>query len=256
MLNTTISNITKKRLLRTLIVTTAILFSLSCFVLSPLYTYMCADILFAATAMPEIIEIIIDITDIVTYALCFATIVYSIFKFSLKGSVSMLVSYGIAVFLKYSANLVVTFIFDGSVSPSSAVYVLLYFALDMIILLTVALSTASIFRKYNEKRNITKKANNALGKATPSIEEELFGGNKLFVRANPLHRSALLTGIVLSAIKIVTRILFDIAYGAPTTLADALWMIAYYVSDILIAVIVYAISVYMFTHFNSKEQKV
>ena len=180
---------------------------------------------------------------------------YSVFKFSLVGSVRIIIIYCVAVFLKYAANLGITLIFDGKVSAETVVYVLAYFALDSIILLAIALITASTFKKYNERRAITKKANNAIGKATLSVEEELFGGNRLFVLSNPLHRSALFTGIILSAIKIVSRILFDIAYGAPKTLSDALWMIAYYISDILIAIIVYAISLYMFTHFNEKEQK-
>ena len=248
-------NNTKKRLMRTLVAVTVLLFSLSCFILAPLYTYMCADILFAATAMPDIIKLLIDIIDVISYALCFSTIIYSIFKFSLVGSVRIIIIYCVAVFLKYAANLGITLIFDGKVSAETVVYVLAYFALDSIILLAIALITASTFKKYNERRAITKKANNAIGKATLSVEDELFGGNRLFVLSNPLHRSALFTGIILSAIKIVSRILFDIAYGAPKTLSDALWMIAYYISDILIAIIVYAISLYMFTHFNEIEQK-
>ncbi len=249
------SNKTRKRLSRTLIISAAILFSLISFVLSPLYTYTCSDVLYAVTALPEIIEIVIDITEVVAYAVCFATIIYSIFKFSLGSSVKLMVTYCAAVFLKYTANLIISFIWDGAVSTPDFVYVFVYFALDAVILLTIVAFSSSFIRKYHEKRTVTKKSNNTLGKATPSIQEELFDGKKIFILSNPLHRSALAAGIVLSAIKIVTRILFDISLGAPTSVSDTLWMITYYVSDILIAIIVYAISVYMFTHFNAKEQE-
>ena len=252
--NSTISDNISKRLLRTLVATAALLFSLYCFILAPLYTYMSADVLFSVTVIPEIIKIIMDIIDVLSYSLCFSTIIYSIYKFSLSGSVRLMIVYCAAVLLKYAANVGATFIFDGKVSLETASYVVVYFTLDAAILLTVALIAAGIFKKYKENRAYLKKANNALGKATPSVEDELFGGSKLFVRSNPLHRSALWTGIILSLIKILSRLLFDIAYGAPSSAADALWMITYYISDILITVIVYAISLYLFTHFHSKEQ--
>ena len=134
-------NNTKRRLMRTLVSVALLLFSLSCFLLAPLYTYMCADILFATTALPEIIKLLIDIIDVVSYSLCFSTIIYSIFKFSLRGSVRLMAIYCTAVFLKYAANVGVTLIFDGKVSPETAIYVPAYFALDAIILLTVAFFT-------------------------------------------------------------------------------------------------------------------
>jgi len=72
----------KKRLLRILIVSCTVLFSLYCFVLAPLYTHMCADIVFAVTVLPEILKFIIEIVDIIAYAVCFAAIIYSIYRYT------------------------------------------------------------------------------------------------------------------------------------------------------------------------------
>ena len=75
--NSTISDNISKRLLRTLVATATLLFSLYCFILAPLYTYMSADVLFSVTVIPEIIKIIMDIIDVLSYSLCFSTIIYS-----------------------------------------------------------------------------------------------------------------------------------------------------------------------------------
>lgn len=246
---------TKKRLSMTLICSTAILFSLTSFVLAPLYTYTCSDVIFSVTVLPEIIEIIMDIIDVVTYAICLSTIIYSIFKFSFKGSLHLGAIYCTAVFLKYTANLVLTFIFDGTIGFNDFLYVIIYFIMDEIVLLLVSALSSSFIRKYYEKKALTEKANNRLGIKNVTTQEEVFNTSKIFSRKNPLQASALTMGVILSIIKILSRIRYDIYIGAPASVADAMWMSAYYLSDLLIIPIAYAIAWLMVSRFEKKEQE-
>ncbi len=244
----------RKRLFCTLLISSAVFLVLSSIILTPLYIYACSDVVYATTAIPEILEIVIDIVDVMAYAVCFSVIIYSIFKFSLKSSVRLILVYCAYVFLKYLANLVISSIVDGVFSPSDVIYVLIYLALDIILLALILTIAIAFMRRYYENRSVIEKANNTLEKKTPSVHEDLFAAKKFFSPKNPLQCAALVTGIILSAAKILSRIRYDIYIGAPTSLADTMWMIAYYASDILIAIIVYAISLYMFAHFEAKEQ--
>lgn len=252
-LNADTTRISRKRLLLTLIVASAVFFALSSLILSPLYIYTCSDVLYATTALPEIIDIVIDIVDVAAYAVSFSIIIYSIFKFTFKKSLGLIFVYISFVILKYLANLIITSISDGVFSPDEAIYVLIYLVLEFILFGIVLILPSILIPNYYAKRAVIEKANAKLGKKTPSVHEELFTSKKFFSTKNPLHLSALVTGIILSVAKISTRILFDMYIGLPTSFADAAWMIAYYVSDILIALIVYAISLYIFAHFEAKE---
>jgi hypothetical protein len=66
--------------------------------------------------------------------------------------------------------------------------------------------------------------------------------DKLLYFKEPFNRAILSIGIVLSAIKIVTRLLYDISYGTPSSLVEILWMVFYYSLDMLICPIVYLVS--------------
>ena len=75
-----------KKISLTLIVCAAIFFSLQTFILNPLYVYTSSDVLFSTTPLPEIIGILNDVSYPLGYALCFASVTYSIFKFSFARS--------------------------------------------------------------------------------------------------------------------------------------------------------------------------
>ena len=60
---------------------------------------------------------------------------------------------------------------------------------------------------------------------------------------NPLLRSALKTGILILAIKLATRIVNDIMYGAPTSVGEVILMAVYYLSDVIYGAVAYIIIV-------------
>ena len=60
-------------------------------------------------------------------------------------------------------------------------------------------------------------------------------------------------GILMGSVHMLTRIIYDIFYGLPTTLADMLWMITYYLSDIVTAFIMYVVALFIFMKHNDKH---
>ena len=237
----------------TLILSAVIFFSLQAFIFNPLYVYTSSDVLFSTTPIPEILGIFNDIAYPLGYALCFACVSYSIFKFSLSRSAKPIIILSVAFLLRYVVNYAVSSVAEGGFKfddiPQS---VLIPFGLDMILFVIICAIVCARIKKYYEAYVTVQKANMTLGKKTPSIHEDVFVGQKIISRGNPLHYSAAITGILLSAIKILTRLRYDIAFGLPSGPADTIWMIAYYISDILIAVLVYAASLLIFSYLERK----
>jgi hypothetical protein len=77
--------------------------------------------------------------------------------------------------------------------------------------------------------------------------------DKLYTSSNPLQKASLLTGILLASIKVLTRVVYDIGYGAPTSILDLLRMIVYYLSDVLICVVIYLVSLLLIMYFDKKD---
>lgn len=239
----------------TLILSAVIFFSVQAFILNPLYVYTSTNVLFSTTPLPEIIGILNDISYPLGYALCFACVTYSIFKFSLSRAKKPIIILSAAFLLRYVANYVISSIIEGGFRFSEIpAAVILPFGLDMLLFAIVGVIVSVRIKKYYKAYEQILKANITLNKKTPSIHEDVFEGQKIISLKNPLHHSAALTGIVLSATKILTRIRFDIAHGAPSGAADAIWMIAYYISDLLIAVLVYATSLLVFSYLERKTK--
>ena len=243
----------EKKISLTLIVCAAVFFSAQAFILNPLYVYTSSDVLFSNTPLPEIIGILNDISYPLGYALCFAAVTYSIFKFSFARSKRPIIILSLAFFLRYVANYIIASITDGgfrfSDIPSS---VLLPFGLDMLLFAIICAIVYTRIKNYYKDYVLMQKANITLGNKTPSVHEDVFVDQKIISLKNPLHYSAALTGAVLAITKILTRIRFDLSVGAPTTLADTIWMIAYYLSDIMIAALVYAASLLIFSYLERK----
>ncbi len=245
--------IAQKRICTALVILALAFFFLQTFIINPLYVYTSSDVVFAVTPIPEILDIIGDIADPVGYALCFAAVVYSVFKFSVSRSTKPIVILCVTFFIKWMANYAVSSIADGMITLSDIKYPIIYFIFDMLIFTAVCIAASVKSKRYHEQRAEIQKSNSVLGKRTPSVHEEIFEGKKILSFKNPLHFSAFFTGALLSAVKILTRIIYDINLGAPTSVGDALWMITYYASDVLILVLVYAVSLLLFSYFEKRD---
>ena len=172
------------------------------------------------------------------YAVCFSAFIYSVDKLGTKHSFALVVTYCVAVLLRYIANVIVQTFLDGvfpsfrDLSPAS--WGCLF---DILIALAVILIAHLCFK------NIGK--NKAKNACLPF--------EKLYESSNPLQKASLLTGILLASIKVLTRVIYDIGYGAPTSILDLLRMIVYYLSDVLICVIIYLASLLLIMYFDKKN---
>lgn len=224
----------KKKLSIILTVSISAVFLLSTLLLSPLLIITSSDVIYQGTLWPDLIELLIGICDISAYAIGFSVIIYSIYRLSSREAIRSIVIYCTAVLLKYTVNIVVTTLFESRFDISYLAWPVLYFFFDLIIVFCVYFIARASF------------------KSTGSFQKDLLPFNTFFSSHNPLQVSVLKVGVLLAAIKIATRLVYDFSYGLPQDIIDALWMLAYYISDILICIVVYLISLLIFIKLNKK----
>ena len=232
----------KKRLMFYIILSTAILFGISCFLLSPLYVIMSSDVLFQGNILIDLINIFNQISYILVYAVCFSTIIYSLYHFNTKSSILLIAVYCIAVLLRYIINIIVQAIIDGAFPLITELSPVLYnYILELITVFGVVVIAHLVFYTKKDEKKGRKK---------------FLPFSKFYSHSNLLQRSSLYVGIFLAILKIITRIVYDLGYGAPTDIYDLLRMITYYISDLLICLIIYLLSLLVIINIDKKIQSI
>jgi len=233
----------KKIYLRLMTVAVAILYVAS-LLLGFVYSSVSNNIVYMNSALMYVLEIGLQLLDLALYAVAFSFFVFATQRYGFRASVPFFISYTVLTVLRRILSLVLELLLSGAVGADDFVSIGVYFLLDMVTCAVVLGIIAYEFKKYNAYLAEWKKAQRALGKddAPPA----LCPFEKLYSRANPLQVCALKIGVLLSAVKILSRIIFDIYYGAPTTFSEVLIMVIYYLSDILIGVLVYAAMFWIF----------
>ena len=241
-MNNTFSNdntkATRKRLRLCVILTTLVLFGLSCFLLSPLYVSLSSNIVYSDSFITDLVNLINNIFYIAVYAICFSAFIYSVYKCTARRSVSLVIVYCVAVLLRYMANVVVQTFTDGVFPMLEDLYpTLLAYLFDLITAFAVLLIAHLSIKEIH----------------TAKTSRSYLPFDKLYTSSNPLQKASLLTGILLASIKVLTRVVYDIGYGAPTSILDLLRMIVYYLSDVLICVVIYLVSLLLIMYFDKKD---
>ena len=252
-MNTDIAKKSKKRVMLTFALPTLILFALSSFLIKPLYIGASSDVIYTDTVLVPILEILITIVDNLAYAVCFAGIIYSIFKFTLKKSFGAIsVSFGI-FFFKYLSAFVMDSLSYGYIETTDILLNLLYLAIDTVKLLLIVFLSNGAIKRYYKNRAESEKAHAVLGKRLVGIKEELFDKKAILSFSNPLHCSAFISAIVILSTEIISETRYYIVMGFFNSFASAMWMLTDYISDIIIATVIYALSLLIFSHFYKKD---
>ena len=208
----------KKKLFLYLLVTASILYSLISLVLSPITLSVSSNVVYSYTVLPDILILLTDVLNLIALSVCSAIIIYSIVKLGMTSSTSLIATYVAAVFLKYTADMVISYLLLKSVEPSLITSYAAAFLIDLILTLIIAFIAYSVHRK-----------------------KEAF------------KAAAVKSGVVVALSKIFSRAIYDISYGPPADLSDFLWMILYYLFDIIVGVIFILISMLIFKHLTKKD---
>ncbi len=175
-------------------------------VLTPIYSLICANILYSETFLPAALEILIEISRFVIWCHIFSFIIAA-GKREKKESAGIFAVTTVIIFLRYTASVIITALFYNPISASDILYAAENYAFDLLQIGCV-LIVSNIF-------------------------------SKIISKISPQAFSAASAAFIVSAVRITVRIVFDIGYGAPDSPNEILLMAVYYMSDILYGVILF-----------------
>ena len=187
-------------------------FLLMTFGFNLLYNICNSDIILYTSILPEILTVLIDLCEVAVYAVSFSIILFALFL--RMPSVGLVWLYVSASFFRRICDLAVALILNHSLNMGDVFLNGLYFLFDVLLVWGLFWIAHVRAQRYYKRLVLKSKASALFGSqesapALPEIEA-LYPFKKIYSKENPLQGCALTVSIILSAVKVFDRILFDI----------------------------------------------
>ena len=248
-----------KRLFLTMLIGCGGLFAVLSFGLTLAYLACNNNIVLFQSALPEILDVFRELIEFLAWALALVLISYaSLFCGSNKTAVRLLFLLSGLLLVRRIFDLCAILLINHRISMHEDLfYNLFYWIFDLVLVLISWLLISSTIKAYLRRRTVTGKARALFGADTKFIisTEEVYPFGKCFSKTNPLQACFLKNAILFSASKILSRLIFDLDYGAPEGLGDLLLMFFYYLSDLIFGLIFYLFCILIFRIVIFKTQK-
>ncbi len=231
-------------------------------VLAPLYLESINNIGFGFDFLPDILDALMLLCHLASFFVGYAIISYSFFRFSPKKSLPAIFIFVGTTAYKYILNLVAGWLlFDGIPTKTSEINLALLSVSSNIVLellqhAIVIIICYVIIRKALPAYFLKEKQMRKIGDEKFDLRECVFPFTEVYSSKNPLQRSALYSALIITALQIAQLLIHDIFVGGlPSSLPDALWMIAYYVGSVIVGALCYLFMILVITRLDSHELK-
>ena len=223
------------------------------------YLFCNNNIILFQSILPDVIDIVREITEILVWALALTLISYAIFFRLPKSIIQCLCFLLIGLLLLHRIfELVMVLIVYGSLDLYNDILENIFYLIgDLLLVLITYLLASSTAKAYYRRRAIKTKAKSLFENDTSIdvTQEDFYPFKKIFDKANPLQVCLLKIAILFSAIKLLSRLLFDIGVGAPDGFGEFLIMFAYYLSDLIFGIVFYVLAILIFHRLFAKINK-
>lgn len=219
-------------------------------VCTPVYLWASNDILIKSSAFSLVWDTVMSACNYLFYWIALAMLIYALHRFDLADCRSFFLAFAAISIVRYFANHIAGSIVMGFQSVNSFFedylpYILIDVLLDWIIMGIAVGIVWGILKKQLYPQN---------GDRFSLLSTQL-PLERLFDLHGTLGRSTLLVAIVPSAFHMLSRVIYDLAHGAPTGLADLLWIITGYMIDVLSVLIGYIAMLFLLNKFYLWEHK-
>ena len=216
------------------------LYTLYAFVLLPLLTVVGSDIAFQGTMLYELLSVLLIATELVAMCAAFAAAISARFQYGLPAALHVVLLFAVAAAFRYVATFLVSWWMEG-IDPTDLVFQLIflvvYILLDVTQVVFVLFVLHLLLRKRDQAYTVQIRALMQKGAQLPDRIREAVASHSVFSLSGPVGWATTVGALLVFLIRFVGRILFDVKSGAPVDTADLLWMIAYYTSDVIIALL-------------------
>ena len=218
-----------------------------------------SNVVFQGTMLYEITEWIYLAVELAAFFLVYAVSIYAVFQRGYKAALTRGYVYCAITFSRHLILFILNWAFFGLRTrdvPFQLLMTLINLVLELLqyaIIFAVAMLLTHRFDRYVD---VMKSGAARLKGVVVDRRKLVFPFKKIPLKNDPLRASSLLGAIIISAVRVASRISFDISYGAPANTADLLWMIAYYTLDVLIGVVAYFVMLYVIIKMTANESDV
>lgn len=222
----------------------AVVYALCCFVISPLVAATVANVAYSNGVLPTALAYLDSLLTVIAISVAYAMIVLGKYNLGVKSFRGGSVIFVIATVVKYTANMLMSWISDQSI-PRSWLWdvfdVVFYAVLECVQLLVFILIVNKLISNHSEREAAIKKANRALGRETEETSPYIF--TKLYDKKNCLQKCAMIGALVVLISKVAGSLINDIWMiiigGFPSEPVTAILMLANYLSSVIFGVICY-----------------
>lgn len=201
-----------------------------------------SNIVFAGTMLYEVTECIYLGAELAAFFVAYAFTIYVLFARGYRRAWTYAWVYASVTAGRHVLLYLMNWLFFGLRVED----MLFQAAMTLVTLLLELLQYAAVFgvamlltHRFDERFSVMQQGASRLTDVTVVREQLVYPWRKIPLLNDPLRGTSLLTALLIGAIRVGNRLIYDITYGAPTDSVDLAWMLAYYTLDILIAVACY-----------------
>lgn len=241
--NGTASSRGKSRTVIIIILSAAAAALLLCAVTNPLYTVFITDVAYSDTILPPIFFLLSKLLEAAFAALA-ASAALTVTAYSKTGGrkASLLfIPVAAVILFKHSLNLLVTLMLGGfdSYTSDDLIYTLLGAGTDIFIVFAAVAVAMPMTDALLCRNAALKKAYSTKGGKEYSLLDGLYPFDGFLALKNPVLAGAGVFSLGIFLSLAVSRIIYDISYGAPESAAGYIDIAAGYLTDILTGAAVY-----------------
>lgn len=252
----------KKLLQRLTLITLAVSLGLFCifaFALSPAKVILGSDATIGIDYLPNILDISGKAIDFFAFFICYGITVFGLYRLGFKKSLPIMISYSAATFMKYALNILSSRLIYHTAQERLSDDIkasLVSFSVELLQYFIVIAVSQSMIGRFRKLAAVATKNAEKLGDGKLfDARGKVFPYEKLVSFSNPVLRAAFFSAIVVSSFLVLQRLIYDFTIGFPTGVADALWMVAGYASDIAAGVLGYLVMIFVGLRCDASDMK-
>lgn len=217
-------------------------------VVIPVYTMLEADVSYSGTLLTVVIKYFQDFVDLFAFTSAYAMIIFSSLILRGRKTRFVVLFYTVTYFLLIPLiKILMNAVIFGSVGTPEqlfidVIYLAVYFALYLLQLLAIYMFATTDSSKYLSSIEALKGSPDAKKRELAAKSESILPFSRLINWYNPLQRSAVKMSALITGIKVGTRIVSDISFGAPESFGEVMIMVVYYLSDFLYGAVAYIVA--------------
>ncbi len=213
---------------------------ISACIVSPIYTQISADVTFADSWLPDILNYTILFLDVIFAAAQYSPLILSFILFHDTAPRRVVrVICVTEIVIRCLLNLLASVITDGADLVSGIPVSLFYAALETLQLYVTVFIASWVCGEATKRFTLLSTAAKRIGSQEYDWVRQIYPYQKAFKKSDPLQKTGLLTSVIFSVLLVLSRLIYDFSYGAPESTAEVMQMVVGYASDIIAGILVY-----------------